>query len=268
MIYLKSSEDLAIIKENGDILGRCHAEVAKAIRPGVTTLELDKIAYEFICDNHAHPSFLNYQVGNKKYAYSLCISVNDVVVHGLPGSLVLKEGDTIAIDAGVYKKGFHADSAYTYAIGDVDQNSKDLLQRTKESLYLGIKQAHNGKRIGDVGSAVQTYAESFGYGVVRELVGHGVGKNLHESPEVPNYGRKGDGIKLKEGMVIAIEPMINLGVRQITVDKDGWTIRTKDRKNSAHYEHTVAVGKEEAEILTTFSYIEEVIKTSTILLNI
>ncbi|MHA8065077.1 type I methionyl aminopeptidase [Aquirufa sp. ROCK2-A2] len=268
MIYLKSSEDLAIIKENGDILGRCHAEVAKAIRPGVTTLELDKIAYEFICDNHAHPSFLNYQVGNKKYAYSLCISVNDVVVHGLPGSLVLKEGDTIAIDAGVYKKGFHADSAYTYAIGDVDQNSKDLLQRTKESLYLGIKQAHNGKRIGDVGSAVQTYAESFGYGVVRELVGHGVGKNLHESPEVPNYGRKGDGIKLKEGMVIAIEPMINLGVRQITVDKDGWTIRTKDRKNSAHFEHTVAVGKEEAEILTTFSYIEEVIKTSTILLNI
>jgi len=268
MIYLKTPEDLAIIKENGDILGRCHAEVAKAIKPGVTTLELDKIAYEFISDNHAHPSFLNYQVGNKKYAYSLCISVNDVVVHGLPSNLVLKEGDTIAIDAGVFKKGFHADSAYTYAIGDVDQSVKDLLQRTKESLYLGVKQAHFGKRIGDVGSAVQTYAESFGYGVVRELVGHGVGKNLHESPEIPNYGRRGDGPKLKEGMVIAIEPMINLGVRQITVDKDGWTIRTKDRKTSAHFEHTVSVGKEEAQILTTFSYIEEVIKTSTILLNI
>jgi methionyl aminopeptidase len=268
MIYLKSPEELSIIKENGDILGRCHAEVAKAIKPGVTTLALDKIAYEFISDNHAHPSFLNYQVGSKKYAYSLCISVNDVVVHGLPGNLVLNEGDTIAIDAGVYKKGFHADSAYTYAIGDVDQKVKELLQRTKESLYLGLKQAHLGKRIGDVGSAVQTYAESFGYGVVRELVGHGVGKSLHESPEVPNYGRKGDGTKLKEGMVIAIEPMINLGVRQITVDKDGWTIRTKDHKTSAHFEHTVAVGKEEAQILTTFSYIEEVIKTSTILLNI
>ncbi len=268
MIYLKTPQELAIIQANGEILGKCHAEVAKAIKPGVTTLALDKIAYEFIKDNEAHPSFLNYQVGDKKYAYSLCISVNDVVVHGLPGSLALKEGDIISIDAGVYKHGFHADSAYTYAIGEVGEDVANLLTRTKASLYQGMNQAVAGKRIGDIGSAVQTYSEGFGYGVVRELVGHGVGKNLHESPEVPNYGRRGDGPKLKEGMVIAIEPMINLGKRQITVDKDGWTIRTVDRKASAHFEHTVAVGKNEAVALTTFSYIEEVLKTSTVLLNI
>lgn len=268
MIYLKSSDEMAIIRDNGDILGRCHAEVAKAIKPGITTLELDKIAYTFISDHKAHPSFLNYQVGNKKYAYSLCISVNDVVVHGLPGDLTLKEGDIIAIDAGVYKNGFHADSAYTYGIGEVKPEVIKLLQVTKESLYLGLKQAQNGKRIGDVAYAVQSYTESFGYGVVRELVGHGVGKSLHESPEVPNYGRRGDGAKLKEGMVIAIEPMINLGKRQISVDKDGWTIRTQDRKPSAHFEHTIGISKDEPLILTTFSYIEEVIKSSTILLNI
>ncbi|MEY3956033.1 MAG: hypothetical protein RLZ73_487, partial [Bacteroidota bacterium] len=237
-------------------LGKCHAEVAKAIQPGVSTLALDKIAYEYIKDNGAHPSFLNYQVGSQKYAYSLCISVNDVVVHGLPGELILKEGDIISIDGGVYKNGYHADSVV------------QLLQRTKESLYLGLNQAAPGKRVGDIGFAVQSYTESFGYGVVRELVGHGVGKKLHESPEVPNYGRRGEGAKLKEGMVIAIEPMINLGKRQISVDKDGWTIRTQDRKPSAHFEHTVAVGKEGPIILTTFAPIEEVIKTSTVLLNI
>jgi methionyl aminopeptidase len=268
MIYLKTPEEMAIIQANGEILGKCHAEVAKAIKPGVSTLELDKIAYEFIKDNGAHPSFLNYQVGNKKYAYSLCISVNDVVVHGLPGDLVLQEGDIISIDAGVYKNKFHADSAYTYGIGNVDAEVQKLLQVTKESLYQGLNQAQVGKRVGDVGNAVQVYTESLGYGVVRELVGHGVGKNLHESPEVPNYGRRGDGAKLKEGMVIAIEPMINLGKRQISVDKDGWTIRTQDRKPSAHFEHTVAVGNEGPIILTTFAPIEEVIKTSTVLLNI
>jgi methionyl aminopeptidase len=268
MIYLKTPEECSIIRQNGEILGKCHAEVAKAIKPGISTLDLDKIAFEFIKDNGAHPSFLNYKVGNKTYAYSLCISVNDVVVHGLPGKLVLKDGDTIAIDAGVYKNGFHADSAYTYAIGNVSAETQKLLTKTKESLYLGIKQAHSGKRTGDIGSAIQVFTESLGYGVVRELVGHGVGKNLHESPEVPNYGRKGDGPKLKEGMVIAIEPMINLGQKNIVMDKDGWTIRTRDGKPSAHFEHTVAVGKEEGEILTTFSYIEEVLKTSTELLKI
>ena len=259
---------MAIIRDNGDILGRCHAEVAKAIKPGVTTLELDKIAYTFISDHKAHPSFLNYQVGNKKYAYSLCISVNDVVVHGLPGDLTLKEGDIISIDAGVYKNGFHADSAYTYGIGEVKPEVIKLLQVTKESLYLGLNQAQAGKRVGDVGNAVQVYTETLGYGVVRELVGHGVGKSLHESPEVPNYGRRGDGAKLKEGMVIAIEPMINLGKRQISVDKDGWTIRTIDRKASAHFEHTVGVTAAGPKALTTFAYIEEVLKTSTVLLNI
>jgi len=268
MIYLKSLEELAIIKQNGEILGKCHAEVAKAIKPGITTLELDKIALAFIKDNGAHPSFLNYKVGSKTYAYSLCISVNDVVVHGLPGNLVLKEGDTIAIDAGVYKNGFHADSAYTYGIGNVAEEAQELLKRTKESLYVGIQQAIEGKRTGDIGSAVQVYTEARGYGVVRELVGHGVGKNLHESPEVPNYGRKGEGSKLKAGMVIAIEPMINLGQKNIVMDKDGWTIRTRDGRPSAHFEHTVAVGKDKAEILTTFAPIEEVLKTSTVLLNI
>ena len=268
MIYLKTPEEMAIIQANGEILGKCHAEVAKAIKPGVSTLELDKIAYEFIKDHGAHPSFLNYQVGNKKYAYSLCISVNDVVVHGLPGDLVLQEGDIISIDAGVYKNNFHADSAYTYGIGNVDAEVQKLLQVTKESLYQGLNQAQVGKRVGDVGNAVQVYTESLGYGVVRELVGHGVGKNLHESPEVPNYGRRGDGAKLKEGMVIAIEPMINLGKRQITVDKDGWTIRTIDRKASAHFEHTVGVTAAGPKALTTFAYIEDVLKTSTVLLNI
>lgn len=268
MIYLKTPEEMAIIQANGEILGKCHAEVAKAIKPGVSTLELDKIAYEFIKDHGAHPSFLNYQVGNKKYAYSLCISVNDVVVHGLPGDLVLQEGDIISIDAGVYKNNFHADSAYTYGIGNVAAEVQKLLQVTKESLYQGLNQAQVGKRVGDVGNAVQVYTESLGYGVVRELVGHGVGKNLHESPEVPNYGRRGDGAKLKDGMVIAIEPMINLGKRQITVDKDGWTIRTIDRKASAHFEHTVGVTAAGPKALTTFAYIEDVLKTSTVLLNI
>jgi methionyl aminopeptidase len=180
----------------------------------------------------------------------------------------VKDGDIIAIDAGVYKNGFHADSAYTYAVGQVAEETQKLLIKTKESLYVGINQAVAGKRTGDIGSAVQVFTESLGYGVVRELVGHGVGKNLHESPEVPNYGRKGEGPKLKEGMVIAIEPMINLGQKNIVMDNDGWTIRTRDGKPSAHFEHTVAVGKDQADILTTFSYIEEVLKTSTELLNI
>ncbi len=259
---------MSIIEANGDILGRCHAEVAKAIKPGVSTLELDKIAFAFISDHQAHPSFLNYQVGDKKYAYSLCISVNDVVVHGLPSALVLNEGDIVSIDGGVFKNGFHADSAYTYGLGVVDPKTIKLLQVTKESLYLGLNQVLNGKRVGDVANAVQSHTESFGYGVVRELVGHGVGKSLHESPEVPNYGRKGDGAKLKEGMVIAIEPMINLGKRQISVDKDGWTIRTQDRKASAHFEHTVGVTKDGPRILTTFSYIDQVISSSSVLLKI
>ncbi len=268
MIYLKTQEQFDIIRENGLILGACHAEVAKIIKPGISTLELDKLAYEYISDHQAHPSFLNYQVGSRKYAFSLCISVNDVVVHGLPGGYKLKEGDIISIDGGVYKNGFHADSAYTYALNGTSKEVQDLLIKTKESLYLGIEKAIEGNRVGDIGNAIQSYTQSFGYGVVRELVGHGVGKNLHESPEVPNYGQKGNGPKLKQGMVIAIEPMINLGGQYISQDSDGWTIRTRDRKASAHFEHTIGVKKEKADILTTFVKIEEAVKNSTELLNI
>ena len=225
MIYLKTSSELEIIRTNGVILGKTHAEVAKVIKPGITTKELDKVAYEYIKDNEAHPSFLNYNVGGHKYPASLCISVNDVVVHGIPNNYELKDGDIISIDCGVYKNGFHADSAYTYAVGNVKEETLQLLRVTKESLYLGISQAVAGKRIGDIGFAIQSYCEKAGFTVVRELVGHGVGKSLHEGPEVANYGRRGDGPKLKEGMVIAIEPMINLGKRAIHQENDYWTIR-------------------------------------------
>lgn len=258
MIYLKTDTELDIIKANGDILGRCHAEVAKNIKPGISTKELDKIAYEFIKDNGGNPSFLNYN----HFPASLCISVNDVVVHGIPGKYEVRDGDIVSIDCGVFKDKFHADSAYTYAVGNVKEETLDLLRTTKASLYLGIEQAVVGKRIGDIGFAIQSFCEKAGYTVVRELVGHGVGRSLHEGPEVANYGKRGDGAKLKEGMVIAIEPMINLGKKAIHQENDGWTIRTQDHKPSAHFEHTVAIGKGNAQILTTFSYIEEVIEKS------
>jgi methionyl aminopeptidase len=255
MIYLKSEEELEIIRDNGHILGKAHAEVAKLIEPGITTKALDKIAYDFIKDNFGQPSFLNYN----GFPSSLCISVNDVVVHGIPSNRVLKDGDIVSIDCGVYKNGFHADSAYTYTIGDVTKEVNDLLRHTFLSLFKGIEQAKVGNRIGDVSFAVQSYAESHRYGVVRELVGHGVGKFLHESPEVPNFGKRGNGPKLLEGMVLAIEPMITLGKRGVVQENDNWTIRTEDRKQAAHYEHTVVVRKNTAEILTTFQYIEEVL---------
>ncbi len=268
MIYLKTSSEIEVIRANGVILGKTHAEVAKVIKPGITTKALDEIAYQFIKDNGAIPSFLNYNVGGHRYPASLCISVNDVVVHGIPNNYELKDGDIISIDCGVYKNGFHADSAYTYAVGNVAEATLSLLRTTKESLYLGLAHAVAGKRIGDIGFAVQSYCEKAGYTVVRELVGHGVGKSLHEGPEVPNYGRRGDGAKLKEGMVIAIEPMINLGKKAIHQESDYWTIRTQDRKPSAHFEHTVAVCKDKADILTTFEYIEAVEKESAYLATI
>ncbi len=255
IIYLKSEEELEIIRENGHILGKAHAEVAKLIEPGVTTKALDKIAFEYIQDNAAQPSFLNYN----GFPASLCISVNEVVVHGIPSNRVLKDGDIVSIDCGVYKKGFHADSAYTYTIGEVQNEVLDLLKHTYSSLFKGIEQARVGNRVGDVSYAVQNYAESHNYGVVRELVGHGVGKFLHEAPEVPNFGKRGNGPKLLEGMVLAIEPMITLGRRGVVQENDNWTIRTEDRKQAAHYEHTVVVRKGTAEILTTFKYIEEVL---------
>jgi len=256
MINYKTEEEIELIKESAQILGKAHAEVAKLIKPGVKTIELDKIAEEFIRDNGGVPSFKNYN----GFPYTLCISPNENVVHGFPGQHELTEGDIISVDGGVLFKGFHSDSAYTYPIGEVTEEVKELLTVTKESLYKGIEQAKYGNRIGDIGQAIQEYVESFGFGVVRELVGHGVGRNLHESPEVPNYGKRGRGAKLNEGLVIAIEPMINLGTKSVVQEADGWTIRTKDRMPSAHFEHTIAVFKDRTEILTTHKYIEEVFK--------
>jgi methionyl aminopeptidase len=267
-IFLKTEAELETIKANGDLLGRTHAEVAKVIRAGIKTIELDKLAEVFIRDNGGHPSFKGYMVGGLRFPYSLCISVNEVVVHGFPSNYELKDGDIVSIDCGFYKNGFHADSAYTYAIGQVKPETVALLQATKSSLYEGIKKATPGQRIGDLAFAIQSFCEKQGFSVVRELVGHGVGKSLHEAPEVPNYGKRGDGVKLLDGMVLAIEPMINLGKKAIHQENDGWTIRTQDRMPSAHFEHTVAVRKGQAQVLTTFQYIEEVLAHSTELMAI
>ena len=256
MIHYKTKEEIELIKESADILGRAHGEIAKLIRPGVNTNKLDKLAEEFIRDNGGVPSFKNYN----GFPYTLCVSPNEQVVHGFPSDKELEDGDVLSIDCGVFYKGFHSDSAYTYAVGEVKNEVKQLLKVTKESLYKGIEKAVIGNRTGDIGFAIQHFVEEFGYTVVRELVGHGVGKDLHESPEVPNYGKRGKGAKLKEGMVIAIEPMINLGKRDIVQESDGWTIRTKDRAPSAHFEHTVAITNEGVEVLTTHKYIEEVYK--------
>jgi methionyl aminopeptidase len=255
MVILKTEEEIELIRESSLLVGKTLAEVAKHIRPGVTTKKLDEIAETFIRDHKAVPGFKGYH----GFPGTLCTSVNDVVVHGIPGNRELKDGDIISIDCGVKKNGFYGDSAYTFAVGDVDEETLLLMKRTKESLYLAIEVAVAGKRVGDIGFAVQQYVEGFGYSVVRDLVGHGLGKSLHEKPEVPNFGRRGSGKELKVGMVLAIEPMVNLGVKQVFQENDGWTIRTKDTKPSAHYEHDVVVRKDKAEILSTFDFIEEVI---------
>jgi len=256
MVHYKSKEEIEIIKESADILGRAHGEIAKLIQPGISTNKLDKLAEEFIKDNGGVPSFKNYN----GFPYTLCVSPNEQVVHGFPSDTELEDGDVLSIDCGVFYKGFHSDSAYTYAVGNVKEEVLELLKVTKESLYKGIEKAVVGNRTGDIGFAIQNFVEGYGYTVVRELVGHGVGESLHESPEVPNYGKRGRGAKLKDGMVIAIEPMINLGKKDIVQEDDGWTIRTKDRAASAHYEHTVAITNEGVEVLTTHKYIEEVYK--------
>jgi len=256
MIHYKTSEEVLKIKESADILGRAHGEIAKHVKKGVKTSFLDKVAEEFIRDHGAVPSFKGYN----GFPSSLCISVNEVVVHGFPSEYELKDGDIISIDCGVFHQGFHSDSAYTYPIGEVSPSVLALLRGTRDSLYLGIDQAIAGNRIGDIGHAIQKFVEAKGYTVVRELVGHGLGRKLHEAPEVPNYGKKGSGPLLKQGMVIAIEPMINLGSRNIVQERDGWTIRTADRKPSAHYEHTVAIFEDRTEVLTTHKYIEEIVK--------
>lgn len=257
MIYLKTPEEIALLRASNQLVGKTLAEVAKHIRVGVTTLELDKIAEDFIRSNGAVPGFLGYG----GFPNTLCVSVNDQVVHGIPSNYALKEGDIVSVDCGVLQNGYYGDSAYTFCVGKVDEKVKKLLKITKESLSLGIDSARHGNRIGDIGYAIQKHCQAAGFSVVRKLVGHGVGKNLHEDPEVPNFGKRGQGVLLKEGMVIAIEPMINMGNRDVVQEKDGWTIRTIDRKPSAHFEHTIAVRKGKAEILSTFDYIEEVLNS-------
>lgn len=256
-LYYKTKEEIELIRESSLLVAKTLAEVAKVIKPGVTTLSLDKVAYEFINDNKAIPAFLNYS----GFPNSLCISVNSQVVHGIPNNYELRDGDIVSVDCGVVKNKFFGDSAYTFAIGEVKPEVLNLLEVTKESLYKGIEMAVVGKRLGDIGEAVQIYAETNGYSVVRELVGHGIGLNLHEAPEVPNYGKKGTGLKLQEGLVIAIEPMINLGKKAIIQENDGWTIRTADNLPSAHFEHTITIGKNKAEILSSFECIEDALRT-------
>lgn len=256
MIYYKTEEEIELIRESSLLVAKTHAEVAKLIKPGVTTLALDKIAEEFIRDNGGIPAFKGYS----GFPNTLCASPDEQVVHGIPNDQPLESGSILSLDCGVKKNGFFGDSAFTYEIGEVAQDVKDLLRVTRESLYKGIEAAVSGNRIGDIGHAVQLHAERNGYTVVRELVGHGVGKNLHESPEVPNYGKRGRGVKLNEGLVIAIEPMINMGVKEIVQLNDGWTIKTADLKPSAHFEHTIVVRKGKAEILSSFDYIDEVLK--------
>ncbi len=256
MIFLKSDEEIELLRISNQIVAKTLAELAKLIQPGVSTEKLDKVAYEFIRDNGAVPGFLGYS----GYPKSICTSVNEQVVHGIPSEKVfLEDGDIISVDCGVYKNGFHGDSAYTFCVGDVKPEIVDLLRTTKESLYKGIEQSQEGRRLGDVANAIQSHCEARGYSVVREMIGHGVGRNLHEAPEVPNYGRKGNGIMLKSGMTIAIEPMINMGSRNLVFEKDGWTTRTIDRKPSAHFEHSIAIRRGKADILSSFEYIEQVL---------
>jgi methionyl aminopeptidase len=253
MIHYKTKEEIELMRISSLLVSKTLAEVAKIIRPGISTLELDAFAEGFIRDNGAVPSFKGYQ----DFPYACCISVNDAVVHGFPVKEPLKDGDIVSVDVGVFKNGFHGDSAYTFAIGEIGEDIKKLLHVTKQSLYKGIEKAVHGNRVGDIAFAIQNYTEKeHGYGVVRELVGHGLGKKLHEEPQVPNYGKRGTGAKLKEGMVIAIEPMINLGTKNIYHDKDGWTIRTEDGKAAAHYEHNVSIQKGKADILSSYTEIE------------
>ena len=258
MIYLKTAEEIELLRENNLLVSATLAEVGKYVRPGVSTLELDKLAEEFIRSPGAQPGFLGYG----GFPNTLCMSVNEEVVHGIPSAKrILKEGDVLSVDCGTLMKGFYGDSAYTFAVGEIAPEVADLLRVTKEALYKGVAQAKAGNRVGDVASAVQEHAERHGYSVVRELVGHGLGRKMHEEPEVPNYGARGRGPLLKEGMVICIEPMINMGARYVVFERDGWTVRTRDRKPSAHFEFAVAVGKEGPDVLTDFGVIEQAINS-------
>ena len=253
MIYVKTAEELEKMRVAAELVSKTLGEVAKWAKPGVTTLKLDTIAREFILDNGGRPSCLGYQ----GFPGTLCIEVNETVVHGFPSGYVLREGDIVGTDVVADINGFHGDMCYTFPIGEIDEKVSRLLQTTYESLYVGIAAARGGKRVGDIANAVQTYCERCGYSVVREMCGHGIGASMHEDPQVPNYGRRGTGPVLRPGMCIAIEPMINLGSKNVVIEQDGWTCRTRDRKPSAHYEHTVIITDFEPEIITTFKYIEE-----------
>lgn len=255
MIHLKTKEEIELLRENNILVSDTLAELAKHIRVGITTLELDAIAERFIRSHGAVPGFLGYG----GFPNSLCVSVNEQVVHGIPSDYRLKEGDIVSVDCGTIMKGFVGDSAYTFAVGSIDPEVKKLLDVTKEALNKGVAQARVGNRIGDISAAVQEHAERNGFSVVRELVGHGLGKSMHEDPEVPNYGARGRGPMLKEGMVICIEPMINMGTKQVVFEKDGWTVRTRDRKPSAHFEYAVAITKDGPDVLTDFVRIENAI---------
>lgn len=255
MIALKSRDEIELMRLSAQLVSKTLGMLATEIRPGITTLYLDRIAENYIRDHKATPGFL----GLYNFPNTLCISVNEMVVHGIPNNKPLTEGDIISVDCGVLLNGFYGDQAYTFAVGEIKPEVNRLLEVTKKSLYLGIEQLVAGNRIGDVSHAIQSYTEKHGYGVVRELVGHGLGRKMHESPEVPNYGKKGSGPLIKNGLVVAIEPMINLGTRKVKQLKDGWTIVTQDGKPSAHYEHNVAVIDGKPDILTTFSYVEEVL---------
>ncbi len=252
MIFIKTVEEIELLRASNLLVSRALSEVGKAIKPGVSTLKLDKIAEEYLRDHGGIPGFLGYN----GFPATLCTSLNDEVVHGIPSEKELRKGDILSVDCGVKLQGYFGDSAYTFPVGEPSEEYKSLMLNTRESLFKGIEAAVAGNRLGDIGYAVQNHAEQAGYSVVREMVGHGLGQNLHEEPEVPNYGSRGSGIKLKEGMVICIEPMINMGTRFIKQDKDGWTIRTNDGKPSAHYELAVAITKGEPDVLSTFEYIE------------
>lgn len=256
MIYLKTPEEIEAMRTSADLLSRTMGEVAKLIEPGVTTNKLESMAREFIMDNGGRPSCLGYS----GFPAALCIEVNEVVVHGFPSNYTLREGDIIGVDTVVEKDGFNSDMCYTFAVGQIDEKVMKLLRTTKEALYVGIDAFKIGNRIGHISNAIQTYCERRGYSLVREMTGHGIGRSMHEDPMVPNYGRPGIGPLIRNGMVLAIEPMVNMGSRNIAIEPDGWTCRTRDRKPSAHFEHTVAMLDDKADILTTFRYIEEALQ--------
>lgn len=259
MIYYKTAEEIELIRHSAQIVSQTLGLVAENIKEGISTKQLDAIAEEFIRDNGGRPAFKGYPGASGPFPASLCMSVNEQVVHGIPTDEPLKSGDIVSVDCGVEKNGYFGDHAYTFMVGEVAPEVQELVRVTYESLYLGITETKRGNRIGDIGNAVQRHAQKYGYGVVRELVGHGLGQSLHEEPQVPNYGRRGSGTKIRDGLVIAIEPMINLGKRKVKSLRDGWTIITADRKASAHFEHDVAVVDGQPEILSTFKFVDEAI---------